>query len=202
MNSPRMANVHDFLEMWQGRQNLRASQKESRTHNKQMTAVGCISDTEEIVNASWSLFQHDCAAAFQLSEWSPLPPPLYAKELPGERTQILIVRLIRRINHHPVTHDEDSAPQSISDTEDWLNWNGDLDNPNHSEDDCGADVESDMEQDNIIEHPHSPEQTDVSTTLNVPGLIRPTQKSKKQAGKRIMTVNAIGTRRNKGVKHK
>jgi len=27
---PRMAKVHDFLEMWQGTQNLRATQKESR----------------------------------------------------------------------------------------------------------------------------------------------------------------------------
>jgi len=36
----RMAKVHDFLEMWQCSQNLRATQKESRTQDKQMTAVG------------------------------------------------------------------------------------------------------------------------------------------------------------------
>jgi len=36
----RMAKVHDFLEMWQGSQNLRAVQKESRAQNKQVTAVG------------------------------------------------------------------------------------------------------------------------------------------------------------------
>ena len=41
---PRMAKVHDFLEMWQGSQNLRATQKESGAQNKQMTAVGYISD--------------------------------------------------------------------------------------------------------------------------------------------------------------
>jgi len=35
----RMAKVHDFLEMWQGSQNLHATQKESRAQNKQMTAV-------------------------------------------------------------------------------------------------------------------------------------------------------------------
>ena len=63
-----MAKVHDFLEMWQGSQNLHATQKESRAQNKQMTAVGYISDTEESVKASWSLFQHDGAAAFKLSE--------------------------------------------------------------------------------------------------------------------------------------
>jgi hypothetical protein len=114
----RIAKVHDFLEMWQGSQNLRATQKESRAQNKQMTAVRYISDTEEIVKASWSLFQHDGAAAFKLSERSPLPPPLSAKDLPGGRTQILNVRRIRRINHHQVESDEDSAPESISNTED------------------------------------------------------------------------------------
>jgi hypothetical protein len=49
----RMAKVYDFLEMWQGSQNLRATQKESRAQNKQMTAIGYISDTKEIVKASW-----------------------------------------------------------------------------------------------------------------------------------------------------
>jgi hypothetical protein len=198
----RIAKVHDFLEMWQGSQNLRATQKESRAQNKQMTAVRYISDTEEIVKASWSLFQHDGAAAFKLSERSPLPPPLSAKDLPGGRTQILNVRRIRRINRHPVESDEDSAPESISDTEDWLNWNGDLDNPNDSEDDCAADVESDMEQDNTIEDPESPEQRDVSAAPNVPGLIRPTRKSKRHAEKVLVTVNTIETRSNKGVKKK
>jgi len=53
--SHRLANVHDFLEMWQGNQNLRATQMESRAQNKQMTAVGYISGTEEIVKALQSL---------------------------------------------------------------------------------------------------------------------------------------------------
>jgi len=113
----RMAKVHDFSEMWQGSQNLRATQSESRAQNKQMTAVGYLSDTEEIVKASWSLFQHDGAAAFILSERSPLPPAVSAKGLPGGRTQILNVRRIRRINRHPVESDEDSTPESISDTD-------------------------------------------------------------------------------------
>ena len=90
----RMAKVHDFPEMWQGRHNLRGTQEESRAQNMQMTAVGYILDTEEIVNASWSLFQHDGVAGCKLSERSPLPPPFSAKDLPGGRTQILIVRRI------------------------------------------------------------------------------------------------------------
>ena len=137
-----------------------------------------------------------------MSERSPLPSPLSAKDLPGGRTQILNVHRIRRINRHPVESDEDSAPESISDTEDWLNWNGDLDNPNDSEDDCAPNVESDMEQDNTIQDPESPEQRNVSAAPNVPGLIRPTQKSKRHAEKVLVTVNTIEMRRNKGVKKK
>jgi len=79
----RMGKVHDRWEMWQGSQNLRASQQESASQNKWMAAVGYISDTEEIVKALWSLFQHDAVAAFELSERSPLLPPLSAKNLPG-----------------------------------------------------------------------------------------------------------------------
>jgi len=198
----RMAKVHDFLEMWQGSENLRATQKESRAQNKKMTAAGYISYTEEIVKASWSLFQHDGAAAFKLSERSPLPPALSTKNLAGGRTQILNVRRIRRINSHPVESDDDNAPESISDTEDWLNWTGDLDNPNDSEEDCAAADESDIECNNGIEDPECPEEQDMSAAPNVLGLGRPTRKSKRQAEKVLVTVNAVETRRNKGGKKK
>jgi len=174
-----MAKVDDFLEMWQGSQNLRATQKESRAQNKEITAAGYISDTEEIVKASWSLFQHDGAAAFKLSERTPLPPALSVKDLPGERTQILNVRRIRRINRHPAESDDNSAPESMLDTEDWLNWNGDLDNPNDSEEDWVAADESDIVHNNGIEDPECPDQQDVSAAPNVPGLIWPTRKSKR-----------------------
>ena len=194
----RMAKVHNLLEMWQGSQNICATQKKSRAQNKQLTAVGYIMDTQEIVKALWSLFQHDGAAAFKLSERSPLPPPLSAKDLPGERTQVLNARRIGRISRHPVERDNESAPESISDTEDWLNWNGDIDHQNGSEDDCAADIESNIQQDNSIEDPERPDQRDVSTTPNIPRLIRPTWKSKRQVDNVVMTVNAIGTRRNMG----
>jgi hypothetical protein len=64
----RMGSVQDFLEMWQGNPNVHATQKESRGQNKQMTAIGHISDTEAIVKASWSPLQHDGAAALKFSE--------------------------------------------------------------------------------------------------------------------------------------
>jgi len=175
----RMAKVHDCLEMWQGSQNVHATQKEYRAQYRQMTAVGYISDSGEIVKASWSLFQHDGAAAFTLSERSPLPPALSAKDLPGGRTQILNVHHIWRIIHHPVESADDSTPESISDTNDWLNWNGNLINPNDSEEDCAADDESNIGPNNGIEDPECPEQQDVSAAPNVPRFVWPTRKSKR-----------------------
>jgi hypothetical protein len=116
-----------------------------------MTAIGYISDTEAIIKASWSLFQPDGAASFKLSDRSPLPPALSAMDLPGGLTQMLKVRRIWSMNRHPVKSDEDSAPDSIWDTDDCLNWNEDLDNPTDGEDDCAADDESDIESNNGIE---------------------------------------------------
>jgi len=161
MKLHRMAKVHNSLEMWQGSQNLCATQKESRAQKTLMTAVGYISDMEEIFKASWSLFRHDGAAAYNLSEISPLPPALFAKDLPGGRTQILNVHQFQRFNRHPVESDEDSAPESISDTKNLLNWNGDFQNPNHSKDECAADNESDIEHNNGVEDPERPELQDV-----------------------------------------
>jgi len=198
----RMAKIHNILEMWQGSLNLHATQRKSRARNKHMTAVVSISDTEEILKASWSLLEHDGAAAFKLSARSPLPLPLSAKYLPGGQTQVENVCQIRGINCHPVESYADSIPESISPTEDWLHWNGDLDNPNDSKNHCAVDAESDIEQDDSIEDPEGQEQRDVSTAPNVPRLIRPTWESKSQAEAMLMTVNAIDTRMNKGVKHK
>jgi len=146
-----------------------------------MSAVWYISDTEEIVKASWSFFQHDCVADFKLSERSPLPPALSARDLLWARTQISNVCRIRSINCHPVESNEDSAPESISNTQNLLNWNGDFDNPNDSNDDCAADLKFDIAQDNGIEDTDSTEQQDASAAPNVPGLIRPTQKLQIQA---------------------
>ena len=131
-----------------------------------------------------------------------MPQALSGKDLPGGQPQILNVRHIRRITHHPVESDEDSAPESISDTEDWLNWNGDLDNPNESQEDCTVDDDSDIEQHNCIQGPECPEQQDVSGAQNVPGMFPPTRNSNRQAEKVLVTVNAIETRKNKGGKKK
>jgi len=86
--------------MWLGSHNHCATQKESRAHNKQMTALGYIADTKESIKKSLSLFHHDGAAVFKLPERSPLQPALSAKDLPGGRTQILNVGQMWRINRH------------------------------------------------------------------------------------------------------
>jgi hypothetical protein len=101
-----------------------------------------------------------------------------------------------------VESDEDSAPESISNTENCLDWNGDLDIPNVSEDDCEADDESDLEEDNVFEDSETTAQRDVSAAPNVPGLIQPTRKSKRQAEKVLVTVSAMEMRRKKGTKKK
>jgi len=177
----RMAKVHDFLEMWQGSQNLHATQKESCTQSKLMTAVENISDTEEIVKASWSLSEHDGAAAFKLSERSPFPSAVSANDLRGGGTQLWNVRRIQRINRHPGECNEDPAPDSISDTDDWLNWNGDFDNANNGEDDCAADDEFNIGPNNSFEDLECQERQDVSAAPNVPRLVRATQKWNRQA---------------------
>jgi len=75
-----------------------------------------------------------------------------------EKTQIFNVRRIWQIERHAVKSDEDSAPDSIPDTENRLHRNWELDNPNDSEDDCAADDASDIEHNTGIEDPECPEQ--------------------------------------------
>jgi len=77
-----------------------------------------------------------------------------------------------------------------------------LDIPNDSEENCAADDVSDIQHNKCIEDPECPEQQDVSAAPNVPGLVRPTRKSNRQAETAFMTVNAAETRRNKGGKKK
>jgi len=192
--------AHDFLEMWQGSQNLHATQNESHAQTKQMTAVGYISDTEEIIKASWSNCQHDGAAAFKLLVGSPLPPALSAKNLPGGRTQVFNIRGIQTIDRHRAGHDEDSAPERSSDTENWLNWKADLENPNGSKDNWEPDDETDIERGKGIDHPESPAPRDVSAAPNVPCLIWSMRKSTIQSEQGLIMVTAMETRGSKGNK--
>jgi len=84
----------------------------------------------------------------------------------------------------------------------WFNWIGDLDRPTDREDNWVAAGESDLEQDIGIEDPECLDLWDVSATPNVPGLIRPTRKSQRQAENVMVMVNAMETQRKKGLKKK
>ena len=154
-----------------------------------MTPVGCISDSEEIVKALWPNFQYDGTAAFKLSEKSPVPLALSAKNLPGGQAEVLNVCRIKRINHRPAESDADNSPDSISDTENWFNSDGDLEHPNGSEDNWEAENESDTELDNGGEDSKTPLQQNVSATPNVLRVIQPIRLSKKKAEVAFMTVN-------------
>jgi len=98
--------------------------------------------------------------------------------------------------------DEHSDPASVLDTENWLDWNGDFDNSNHSKDDWEADNESDIELDHGTRDSEIQEQWDMSAAPNVTGLIWPIQRSKNNIEKVLMTVGTMETRRSKGIKKK
>jgi len=100
----------------------------------------------------------------------------------------------------PNASDEDSAPATISDTENWIDWNGDLGNQNVSEDDWEADNESDIELDRGIEDLDSPVQQNVCAAPNVPRLVPPTQRSLRMAESGNVMVSAMKTCRYKGNK--
>jgi hypothetical protein len=77
-----------------------------------------------------------------------------------------------------------------------------LDNPIDSKEVCAVDDESNIQHNNGIKDPECPVQPDVSAAPNVTRLVWPTRKSKRQAEKILLTVNAVETRRNKGGKKK
>ena len=83
---------------------------------------------------------------------------------------------MKQIYCHPAESVEDSSPESISDTENWLNRNGDLDNLNDSKDNCTAEVEFDIVQGNGIDKLESPEQWDIGAAPSIPELMWTTQK--------------------------
>jgi hypothetical protein len=149
---------------------------------------------------TWSNFYHDCVAAFKLLEKSLVPPPLSAKHLPGGQTKVLNVCWIKWIDRHPHDSDRDNSPESVSDPENWLNWNVDLNTATDSEDDSEADNASELEVDNGSENSETPELRNVSAAPNVPWLIRPIWRSKKKVQKALLMVNIMETRRNKEIK--
>jgi len=75
-----------------------------------------------------------------------------------------------------------------------------MENWNDREDDCGADLESDMELANTIKNPEISEQWNLSLVSNNPRFNQPTQKSMRQVDNVWVRFNGMETRRNKSVK--
>jgi hypothetical protein len=123
-----------------------------------MRALGYISDTEVVLKGSLAKFQIDGAVKCKWSERSPVPPAFFAKHLHGEASKVFNVGRIKRINCHSANHDQISAPESISDTKNWLDGNGDFDCLIDSEDNWKAGSEPEIELDNSIEDRDTPEQ--------------------------------------------
>ena len=96
-----------------------------------------------------------------------MAPALSAQDLRGGWTQVLNAHQIGRINRHLAESDEDNSPESNSDTEICLNWDGDLDIPNDSEDDWDTDDESGIEWHNGSEDSETAAQRNVSAAPNV-----------------------------------
>jgi len=163
-----------------------------------MAAVEYISDTEGIVKASWSNFPHYCIATYKLSERFPLPPSLCTWDLLGKEATMIMVCRIWTINHHPAGSDEDSAPETTSNTENWLDRKRNSDNPITSNDKWVVDDLRDMVWANIIEHPESHEHRVVCATSNVPTFIGPIQRSVRWTEQELMAVTAMETRWSKG----
>jgi hypothetical protein len=131
-----------------------------------------------------------------------VPPALSANDMLGGRTPILNIRRTKQIDRQPAESDDDNSPESMSDTESWLTWNGDLDNRNESEDNWEADNESDMELDHGSKDSETSEQQNVRAALNVPRVIQPIRWTKKKVEKALMTVNMMETSTNTEIKKK
>jgi predicted nuclease of predicted toxin-antitoxin system len=197
-----MAKVHGFLEMWQDSKILRSTQKAAHAQNPQMTAMGYISDSEETVKSWWSAFQFDGAAAFQLTENSLLPLTLLQIDLSGGKTKVINFHRIQSINQHPPESDDDSAAECNSDTEDWHNRTGDLDDPNDYEIEGQADIKDEMY---VSDDSDVNDGLEVKAAPNIPGLIRPVRKSthlpQEPITESLPTIN-IETRKGKGYRRR
>jgi len=77
-----------------------------------------------------------------------------------------------------------------------------MDNPNERNNNWEIAVEFDIELDNGIKDPESPEWCNVSAVPNVPELVQPIRRVKRTTGKGSLTFSAMSTRRNKRSKIK
>jgi hypothetical protein len=105
---------------------------------------------------------------------------------------------MRQIDCHLAESDADGASEIILDTKHWLDCNSNLDKPNNTADNSKEDNECNVELDNKIEHPETPQQWNMGAALYVPRLIWPIRRSKDNAEMVFISVYIMDTRGNKG----
>lgn len=193
-----MAKVYYFLAMSQGSQNSSAIRKDTRAQNKEMTAIWYNSNSEAIDKASWSTIPLDGLAEFKLLERLPLPRAWFPVDFARGWTQVSNVHRPKTIVHHRAESDWHCTPDSICDTNNWLDWTAYVDNPSLSQDDQVENNKSDVELDPGILDLKRPSQQNLCVPLNVPRLIWLTWRFQKKAANGIMIVSALETRRNMG----
>lgn len=194
--------AHNYVESLQISENLCCTEKEYRTQFEQMSAVGYIAYPEEIIKVFCDKFQLAGVAGLKLKEIYHLLPSISANDLHGRQTVVLNVHCVLRIDPDPAKNINHSAPESISDNEHLLNWDGYQDNSKLNKDDLEAEEETEQELDNAIEHAETPclecpakWSRNVSVNRLVIESIR----------KRLMILTAVETRRRKGnenIKHR
>jgi hypothetical protein len=80
-----------------------------------------------------------------LTEKSPLPPISSQIDLPGGKAIMWNIHCIRKISWHPSKSLYNSAADSNSETEDWLNWTGDIDDSNNDDTNGQANNKDEMD---------------------------------------------------------
>ena len=104
-----------------------------------------------------------------LMERRPSPPALSKAELPDGKNKVLHIKPIHRLNCYI---DEESASEIDTDGEDWLNWDGDIDQESKV-----ASMEESSDNDSDPEMNSAQSFDEVLAAPIILGLIHPLQKS-------------------------
>lgn len=110
------------------------------------------------------------------------------QDLKGGQTQLLNLHRIKQTNCNAAKSQRNIAPDSISDTKNWLDWHGVLDNIHDSEKNWEVDKQYNIEPDNGITDSQNSLQRNVSGTQNIAGMVRPTRSATNKAEQLFITV--------------
>jgi hypothetical protein len=130
-------------------------------------------------------------AIFNLSVRSLLPPDISAKDLSAIWTQVLNAHLTKIIHCHPAQSDENSVPETCSETKNLHNSSCDFDHRNELNDVQGAEHEIDIGLHSGSRYPERSERLYDSVTPNDTRVILTIWRSTKMAELRLIIVSAM-----------